>query len=229
MQAVILAAGRGTRMGVLTDAMPKPMVLLLGKPLLEWKLAMLPAEIDEVILVVGYRSNQIRAYFGKQWKGRTISYVEQKELNGTGGVLPLLRGVVQGAFLLMNGDDLYHLHDLESGVVGGNIALLGLEIARPFDIGIIETDERGQFIQVREHVTADTPGLVNTGAYFLDEGILDIAPVRYSATEYGLPQTLAVYGQTVPITILKARAWQPIGRPDDIPKGEEFLKKYWNV
>ncbi len=216
-------------MGTLTETMPKPMVLLLGKPLLEWKLEMLPTEIDEVVLVVGYRGDQIRQYFGERWKGRVISYIEQQELNGTGGVLPLLKGVVHGAFLLMNGDDLYHANDLESRVAGGEISLLGLEIARPFDIGIIETDEVGRFIEVREHVTADTPGLVNTGAYFLDEGILDVAPVRYSPTEYGLPQTLALYGQTVPIAIRKALAWQPIGRPEDIPKGEEFLKKYWNV
>lgn len=226
MQAVILAAGRGTRMGALTDTMPKPMVSLLGKPLLEWKLEMLPAEIDEVVLVVGYLSNQIRDCFGTHWKDRRITYIEQKELNGTGGVLPLLRGVVHDKFLLMNGDDLYHTLDLEALVAGG-VALLGLEIARPFDIGVIETDAEGNFIQVHEHVTQDVPGLVSPGAFLLDEKFLDVAPVMYSPTEYGLPQTLAVYAQSVPVTITQARAWQPIGRPEDIPKGEAFLKQYW--
>ena len=226
MQAVILAAGRGTRMGVLTDHCPKPMLLLSGKPLLEWKLDMLPVEIDEVIFVVGYLGQKIREYFGENWNGRRISYVEQRELNGTGGVLPLLRGVAHDKFLLINGDDLYHALDLEA-LVSGGVALLGLEIAKPFDIGVIETDAEGKFIQVHEHVTQDFLGLVSPGAFLLDEKFLDITPVKYSVTEYGLPQTLAVYAQSVPVSLTRARAWQPIGRPEDIAKGESFLKKYW--
>ena len=50
MQAVILAAGRGTRMRELCDSCPKPMVPILGKPLLEWRLETLPTEITEVII-----------------------------------------------------------------------------------------------------------------------------------------------------------------------------------
>ena len=59
MQAVILAAGRGVRMGKLTENTPKPMLSLFGKPMLEWKLEMLPRVIDEVIFVIGYYGSQI--------------------------------------------------------------------------------------------------------------------------------------------------------------------------
>ena len=63
MQAVILAAGLGTRMGKLTKNTPKPMLKLDGKNLLEWKIERLPKEVDEVILVVGYKSEVIKKYF----------------------------------------------------------------------------------------------------------------------------------------------------------------------
>ena len=52
MQVIILAAGKGIRMGGLTAGIPKPMLTLLGKPLLEWRLAMLPEAVRDVILVV---------------------------------------------------------------------------------------------------------------------------------------------------------------------------------
>ena len=64
MQAVILAAGHGTRMDELTTAVPKPMLEVAGKPLLEYKLDALPDHIDEVVLIVGYLGNVIRQHFG---------------------------------------------------------------------------------------------------------------------------------------------------------------------
>ena len=54
MKAIILAAGRGTRMGNLTEEIPKPMLLYKGKNLIEYKIDILPEEINEVLIVVGY-------------------------------------------------------------------------------------------------------------------------------------------------------------------------------
>ncbi len=61
----------------LTDTMPKPMVPLLGRPILEYTIDFLPSIIDEVIIVVGYRADAITAHFGESWKGRRIRYVTQ--------------------------------------------------------------------------------------------------------------------------------------------------------
>jgi len=60
MQAIILAAGRGTRMGELTNDLPKPLLKISGRPILEYTLANLPREIDEVILVIGYHGHKIK-------------------------------------------------------------------------------------------------------------------------------------------------------------------------
>ena len=80
MQLVILAAGRGKRMKTLTENMPKPMLTVLGNDLLEHKISILPKEIDEVIIVIGYLGEKIKKHFGTNFKGKKISYVEQKEL-----------------------------------------------------------------------------------------------------------------------------------------------------
>ncbi len=77
MQAVILAAGRGTRMGALTEHTPKPMLLVNGRPVLEYIFDSLPEEIDEVIIVVGYLGSVIQKHFGGFYKGKKILYVEQ--------------------------------------------------------------------------------------------------------------------------------------------------------
>jgi len=68
---------------------------------------------------------------------------------------------------------------------------------------------------------------VNVGAYMLPSEYFDFPPVRITDTEYGLPQTLAVMAKDIPVKVLRARCWQPVGCPEDLPKGEEFLKKYW--
>jgi UDP-N-acetylglucosamine diphosphorylase / glucose-1-phosphate thymidylyltransferase / UDP-N-acetylgalactosamine diphosphorylase / glucosamine-1-phosphate N-acetyltransferase / galactosamine-1-phosphate N-acetyltransferase len=72
MQAVILAAGRGTRMNELTTAVPKPMLDVGGKPLLEYKINALPPEVEEVILIIGYRGNVVRAHFGGSYNDKHI-------------------------------------------------------------------------------------------------------------------------------------------------------------
>lgn len=93
-RAVLLAAGRGTRLGALTADRPKPMVPLCGKPILERILAGLRnAGIGEFLIVIGYRGDAIRDYFGdgRAWNVR-IDYAEQPVPNGTGAALARATG-----------------------------------------------------------------------------------------------------------------------------------------
>ena len=88
-RAVLLAAGRGTRLGALTADRPKPMVPVFGKPVLELILVRLASVgISDFVLVVGYRAAAIQEYFGdgSRW-GWQIRYALQKETNGTGAAL----------------------------------------------------------------------------------------------------------------------------------------------
>ena len=83
MKAVILAAGEGKRMRPLTENTPKPMLPLLGRPILEHLLEILPEAVDEVILVVGYRAEKIKAHFSDRFGRFRIHYIHQEKPEGT--------------------------------------------------------------------------------------------------------------------------------------------------
>ncbi len=208
---------------------PKPMVRILGKPLLEWRLETLPSEIDEVILVVGYLQEQIREYFGTEWQGKKIIYVTQEVLNGSGGAVKLVEPYVKGPLLVTMGDDLYHPLDLkdflatpvDEGAIGG----LYVENAQPF--GLLGTDPDGKLISVIERPHAEGTGDVCVGAYVLPREFFSYPLVQITETEFGLPQTVVVMAKEIPTAVKKVRAWQPVGSPEDIPKAEAFIQKYF--
>lgn len=106
-QAVILAAGRGTRMRELTASLPKPMVQVGGRPILEHIVrGLAQAGMTRILIVVGYRQEVIREHFGdgSAW-GMQIAYAEQSTQDGTGRVVALAKPFVDSKpFLLSYGD-----------------------------------------------------------------------------------------------------------------------------
>lgn len=226
MQAVILAAGRGTRMGTLTENTPKPMISLLGKPLLEWRLSALPESIEEVIITIGYLGEQIKEYFGNEWQGKKLTYVEQAVLNGTGGSIQLIEPLVRGPFLVTMGDDLYLKEDLEK-LSHWSYGILGLYTAEAEKFGILEVNQEHELVGVTERPHGKLEGFINTGGYVLDQSFFQVPLAPITEAEYGLPQTLAVLAKDVPIPVLTATAWQPVGCPEDIPVAEDFIQKHY--
>ena len=107
MKAFILAAGKGERLKPLTNDCPKPLILIKGKPLLEWNLIKLrSAGINEVVINLHYLGEEIIKYFGN---GKSfdmkIVYSEENELLGTGGALIHAKKYLDNSpFLLMSGD-----------------------------------------------------------------------------------------------------------------------------
>ena len=90
-RAIVLAAGRGKRLGYITDLLPKPMVCIAGQPLLEYAINDLKSSgITEILLVVGYRLEDIISHFGNGSKfGVSLTYVTQEIPNGTGSAIAL--------------------------------------------------------------------------------------------------------------------------------------------
>lgn len=204
------------------------MLALFGKPILEWKLEMLPKSIDEVVFVIGYHGSQIEKHFGERWNGMKITYVVQDERNGTGGAMFLVKDMLRGKALVIMGDDLYHPSDLER-LSSEDSAVLGLPVQNAQQYGLLETNTGGDLLKITERPHGHTAGIVNTGAYILDEKFFRYPLVPISEKEYGLPQTLAEMGKEHPVKVIMATAWQSVGCPEDIEKGEAFLKKYWKI
>lgn len=225
MQAVILAAGRGKRMKGLTRATTKPMLKIKGKPLLEHKINALPKKVKEVVFVVGYHCEHILKHFKRYYNGKKIIYVFQHNLNGTGGALHQARCVLKDRFLVMMGDDLYHKKDI-SDLLKNDLAILGYEVDDPSLFGVIKTDSKGRMIDVIEKPKNSRHKLANTGMYILNKKFFDYDLVPIGNGEFGLPQTMAQMARDYEIKVEKARAWHPIGRPEDLKKAEEILHQF---
>ena len=111
VQAVILAGGRGERMRPLTDAVPKPMIEIHGRPFLEYLVDLLREQgITRVLLLLGYRADVIQRHFGDgaRW-GIEISYLVSDESDETGRRLALARESLDPVFLLLYGDNYWPL------------------------------------------------------------------------------------------------------------------------
>ena len=106
MKAVIMAGGQGTRLRSIAKNLPKPMVPVLGKPILEYQIRCLLANgIREIILITGYLGEAVQEYFGDGSAfGAEISYFHEETPLGTGGALYYLREQLSDDFLLLMGD-----------------------------------------------------------------------------------------------------------------------------
>ena len=232
MQCVILAAGRGVRMGDLTNDAPKPMLRIKGRPILEYTLANLPEEISEVIFVIGYKGDLIKSYFGDEYKGKKIKYVVQENLNGGAAALHLAKEFLDETFLVLNGDDLYQKSDLKKLINNEPPAFLAKELDEPPGrFGVCKTNSDGYLLEIIESGMPrdENIKLINSGAYFLNKIFFDYPLVKKSTKidekEFGLPQTLATMAKDCKIKVEKAEFWQPVGYPEDILKAEEIISR----
>jgi len=224
MQAVILAAGKGERLRPLTEDTPKPMVRVNGKPILEYTFSILPENIDEIILVVGYKKRKIIDYFGDSYNGIPIKYVEQKVLNGTAGALDLTRSELrEGPFLFLYGDDLYHPDDLKDVVASDEPVILVKEVDKPENFGVCIIDDDGYLVDLVEKPKNPPSNLVNPGVYLLNDEIFDVDKFVLPNGEYNLAAQIGLWAKQRKIKTAVARFWQPIGYVQDVEAGNKFL------
>lgn len=225
MQVIILASGRGTRMAPLTDTVPKPMLTVLDKNLITWKLEALPQEIDEIILIVGYLQDVVRTYFGSHWNGIPIRYIEQPTLNGTGGAVALAGPFVKDKALVLMGDDIYERKDLEN-LIKHDFAMLVHdegEFGRAKKGQVVERE--GLFVGLNEGNTQSgaTSSLINTGACVISKEYFTYPPVQFTETEYGLPHTLLSLTEDIPVHVLQATRWIQITTPQCLERAAQEL------
>lgn len=223
MQAVILAAGEGRRLRPLTDDIPKALISVLGRPILEHTFEALPEEITEIVLVTGYKEERIREHFGAEFLSRPITYVSGVLPKGTGYALAEARPHIRGPFLLLNGDDLYHPKDLRSFIEKGPAVLVKQS----------ETPERFGVCIVREGLLKgivekpkNPPGnLVNIGAYFLNEEIFSIPAKILPSGEWNLAEQVGELAKRRAVAAESAHFWYPINTPEELRYAEDALRK----
>lgn len=112
MHTVIMAGGKGTRIAQVRADVPKPMMPVLGKPILEHQLEVLKRQgYTEVTFVIGHLGEQIKQYFGTGERyGVSIRYIEEEQPLGTAGALYYLKDRIKEDFLLLNGDIIFDIN-----------------------------------------------------------------------------------------------------------------------
>ena len=224
MQAVILAAGRGVRMGALTESTPKPMLQIKGRTLLEYKLAALPEEVNEVIIVVGYLGGMIQSHFGGEYNGKRLYYIEQENLTGTAGALWLCKDILKHSFIILNADDIYAPEDIQKIVRHHGWALLVDEVAHMKSGGKVISTKKGLVQEIKEGDHTGKRGLMNTNVFKIDTRVFDypLVPKDPGSKEFGLPQTVlaASHAAGIAIDAIKATSWTQITEPADLERLE---------
>ena len=233
MQAVILAAGKGTRMGHITESIPKPMLIVANKNLIEHKLNALPEIIIEVILVIGYQGTVIKDYFGDSYQSPThiikITYFEQINLLGTGYALWQIKDILEDHFIVMMGDDIYD-PKIISEIVNYPYAMATFAIPGFKNAGDVKKDEDGNLVEIQFHRdTVPERVLSDIGLYSLSKGIFNYELQKMpNKEEYGLPHVITLAAKEIPITVLETKFWIKINSPADLAEAENLLYKNTN-
>lgn len=223
MQCVILAAGEGTRMRPLTLEKPKPLLEVCGKSILWHIVDALPASVDELVIVVGYKGEMIRQHCGENFLGREVTYVEQEDPKaGTADALFQARDVMRGTFLVMYGDDVHGREALEQ-VVTLPHGMLSAYSETPEKYGVLEIKENGTLAAIIEKPANPPSHYVNIGGFVLTSDIFTFQAELSVHNEYLLTDCVTAYAEQYPVVVVPQDRWIPIGYPDDIVKAEAIL------
>lgn len=196
MQAVIMAGGKGTRLASLTKGeIPKPMIMVAGKPLLLWQIERMKENgIEDIILVIGHLGHKIREYFGDGSRFQVhIRYIEEQEPLGTAGSFYYLKELLSGPeFILTAGDLLFDI-DFERMAAfhrekGACATLFAHPNGHPHDSDLLELGAGDRVVRFdSKHNVRDYwyDNCVNAGIFVLNASICDRVPA---------PQKLSLEG-----------------------------------
>jgi dTDP-glucose pyrophosphorylase len=229
-KAIVLAAGRGTRMGGLTENLPKPMLPIAGKPMLEHIVDRLRgAGIDDILVAVGYRREVIEAHFP------SLNFVTQEVVEGTAAAVKLGQDFAgREPFLLTFGDILCDAGNY-SGIAEmfarrNAAAVIGVKrVDDPWQGAAVYADESGRVSQI---VEKPAPGTSATN--WNSAGLYAFAPIVFDEIDRVKKSPRGEYEITSAIEQLIAAcepvflfemhgAWKDVGRPEDLDAAAGIL------
>lgn len=188
MKAVILAGGYGKRLRPLTDQMPKPMIEVLGLPIIEWQVKWLSSYgIKEFVICVGYLKEHIINHIGSGSRlGVKVGYAVEEEPLGTGGALKNAEGLLSGQkeFFMVNGDILTNLDPNKLRDGGGTHALALVPLRSPF--GVVEVDKDSKVLGFVEKPKI-TDRWINAGVYHFASDVFSYLPENGNIEVTALP------------------------------------------
>ena len=231
MKALVLAAGEGTRLRPLTTNIPKPLLLVAGRPFMSHVLEALSAlDIKDIYILVGWKANKIKEYYGDGSRlGLSITYLEQRERMGTAHAIGCAADSIDEPFVCVNGDVVMFESDLrrmlERHKASGSTVLGAVTVPDPERFGVIEANG-DRLVKIHEKPKVPPTDLINAGAFVFGPEIFE----RIRATpksirgEYEITDTLNSLAAESEVIIERLKeGWIDVGRPWDLLRANEIL------
>ncbi|HWG91547.1 MAG TPA: NDP-sugar synthase [Candidatus Thermoplasmatota archaeon] len=225
MKAVILAGGEGTRLRPITEGVPKPLVRVAGRPVVEYTIeGLVEAGIRDIFLTTFYKPDHLIGALsgGSRLGGRLFYSVEDEALGTAGSVRKLATLIKNDVFVVASGDvladvDFRALLEFHKGT-GAEATMALTRVENPTEFGIVGLDEQGRITRFLEKPKPEQvfSNLVNAGIYVLNGSLLNLIPEgeKYDFSRQLFPRMLeegrGLYG--CPLDGL----WMDVGRPADL-------------
>ena len=229
MQAIILCGGLATRLGDVTKTVPKVLLKIAGKTVLEWQIRLLvEAGVTEVVLASGHLHDVLYERVGNNYAGIRILYAKEEKRLGTGGAIQnAMKQVNTSPFFVLNGDILLANFSLQEMLVRFDQGRVGVLLSvhvpdiRPY--GEIVSDSDGKILAFREKQPVCRAGYVNGGVYLFDQDIADAFPKEqetFSMERDVFPSVSNLYA------VQTDAEWIDIGVPERLAYAREHFPRF---
>ncbi|MBI1998861.1 MAG: nucleotidyltransferase family protein [Parcubacteria group bacterium] len=224
MKAIILAAGEGTRMRPLTLEMPKPLLPINGRPILDHIFKALPGEITEAVVVVKYLGGQIKKYLGTTHRGKRVYYAEGSEKGTAYSLKAAEKFLNKGErFLFLYGDELPYRENIQM-CLAHPLSVLSFKSATPETGGVALVREDGTIAEIEEKPAKPKSNIVADGIMVLNKSVLGYKPIANRKGGFYLTSVLDQFVKDYPVyAALSEKFIGDITTPEDLKRVEKFL------
>ncbi|MDO8564699.1 MAG: nucleotidyltransferase family protein [bacterium] len=220
MKAVILAAGRGTRMRHLTATIPKPLLKVKGKAFIERLIFALPSEVDEVIVVIGYKGDKIREFLGSRFRGKRIRYVQNNRITlGNAYSLMLTRDFFEPRerFIVMYADEVTSQREIKR-CLSHKFSWVTHIVEVKEKASVATLSSTGRIIHVVEKPKRPSSNLVPGGILLINADIFSCRLRKHQNGEYYLTSMMAQFIKSHPVMAVAGTKNLYFSTPEDIDR-----------
>lgn len=228
MKAIILCGGEGTRLRPYTYTLPKTMLPVGGRPLLEYIIEHLKSGgITDIVLSVGHLREKIMNHFGDGKKfGVKIDYFIEDEALSTAGSIYPHKGKLKSTFLVLMGDQITNIDFKKMADAhkksGAIVTIAAKTIHTPVEYGVIEVSAKGQISGFKEKPVLEN--LINTGIYILEPEALEYIKPKEDFAKNVFPRILEA-GKKLQAYKMEKEYWLDIGRVSDYERVRGMFPK----
>lgn len=232
MKLVILAAGKGTRLYPLTKDVPKALVPIKDKKLIDYVLSPFLSSISEIIFIIndglGFK---IEEYITDNYHDKKVKYVIQttEDLKGTMIALEKAKNLLQNEerFCVCNCDDLFNEQEIQKAIESGKVGIGISKSVMPWNYLGIRFNEKSLQVEGFERHTNEADlveDYFSNGFHILTPEIFSFKKELAGKDEYGLPQTLFANLDKLPLHAFLFKNWQPVNSLEDLEMAQNIQR-----